>query len=58
MSGFCREIQEFRNNQAIVLGFNNYADLVMESKMAANVDNVYNMINNLLVYGNFEILFI
>ncbi len=46
-----KDIRQYRNDQAVTLGFANYADFAMERKMAANVENVHSMIACLLGKG-------
>lgn len=45
------EIRFKRNEQAKLLGYKTYADFSMETKMAANVENVYHVLDNLLTTG-------
>nr|XP_003699258.2 PREDICTED: probable cytosolic oligopeptidase A isoform X1 [Megachile rotundata] len=47
-STLVEEIRSKRIQQANILGYKSYADLSMESKMAASVENVYNVLDNLL----------
>ncbi|XP_029042450.2 LOW QUALITY PROTEIN: probable cytosolic oligopeptidase A [Osmia bicornis bicornis] len=42
------EIRFKRNEQAKLLGYKTYADMSMETKMAANVENVHHVLDNLL----------
>lgn len=41
-------IRAFRQEQAAILGFDSYADMSMETKMAGSVDNVNNVLDVLL----------
>ncbi|XP_064092424.1 uncharacterized protein LOC135205590 [Macrobrachium nipponense] len=42
------EIRSLRGDQARVLGYENFAQMSMETKMASSVDNVFSMITSLL----------
>lgn len=41
-------IRKLRREQATILGFDSYADMSMETKMAGSVENVYNVLDSLL----------
>lgn len=41
-------IRRLRNEQASILGYETYADMSMETKMAGSVDNVYSVLDSLL----------
>lgn len=41
------EIRDFRRQKAEVLGYKNYMEMSMETKMAGSVDNVLNLLNRL-----------
>ena len=43
-AGHVKDIRQHRLDQAIVTGYNNYAEMSMVTKMAANVENVKTMI--------------
>lgn len=43
-AGHVKDIRQHRLDQAIVLGYNNYAEMSMVTKMANNVENVKTMI--------------
>ena len=43
-----RDIRQARLDQALTLGYKNYAQMSMDTKMAANVENVQTMISSLL----------
>lgn len=45
------EIRFLRRDQAKILGYNSFADMSMETKMAGNVENVQNMLHALLKYA-------
>ncbi|CAK9815319.1 Probable cytosolic oligopeptidase A [Anthophora plagiata] len=47
-SSLLERIRQQRNQTANMLGYKTYADLSMQSKMAASVENVYNTFNILL----------
>ena len=44
---FIKEIKQFRLDQASTLGYKNYAEMSMATKMAGNIDSVMALINNL-----------
>ena len=46
-----KDLRIHRADQAITLGYANFADLSMDTKMAANVENVHSMIACLLGKG-------
>ena len=46
-AGHVKDIRQHRLDQAIVLGYQNYAEMSMVTKMASNVDNVKTMIASL-----------
>ena len=46
-AGHVKDIRQHRLDQAIVLGYHNYAEMSMVTKMAANVENVKTMIASL-----------
>ena len=54
VTSYTKNIRQHRADQAITLGYQNFADLSMESKMAANVENVHSMIACLLGKGDFH----
>lgn len=43
-----QNIRSYRKEQANILGFETYADMSMETKMAGSVENVYNVLDSLL----------
>lgn len=45
------DIRQKRNQEANLLGYKSFADLSMETKMAASVENVYHVLNTLLATG-------
>lgn len=47
-AGHVKDIRQHRLDQAIVLGYHNYAEMSMVTKMANNVENVNTMISSLL----------
>lgn len=47
-AGHVKDIRQHRLDQAIVLGYNNYAEMALVSNMAANVDNVKTMLAAML----------
>jgi Zn-dependent oligopeptidase len=51
VSGQVRDVRQYRQDQAATLGFANFADMSMETKMAANVENVHSMVACLLGKG-------
>merc|ERR1719327_342285 len=46
-AGHIKDIRQHRLDQAITLGYQNYAEMSLASKMAANVDNVKMMLSSL-----------
>jgi len=48
VAGHVKDIRQHRLDQALVLGYYNYAEMSMVTKMAANVDNVQSMIASML----------
>lgn len=48
VSGHVKDIRQHRLDQALVLGYYNYAELSMVTKMAASVENVQSMIASML----------
>lgn len=50
------DIRQKRNQEANLLGYKSFADLSMETKMAASVKNVYHVLNTLLATGKIFIL--
>ncbi|XP_026761172.2 uncharacterized protein LOC113520107 [Galleria mellonella] len=42
------KIRNFRQEQATILGFDNFVDMSMETKMAGSIENVYNMLDSFL----------
>ena len=47
-AGHVKDIRQHRLDQAIVLGYQNYAEMSMVTKMASNVENVHTMLSSLL----------
>ena len=47
-AGHVKDIRQHRLDQAIVLGYHNYAEMSMVTKMASNVENVNTMISSLV----------
>lgn len=46
--GICKRLINIRREVAQLLGFETYADYVLSKRMAGNVENVYNLLNNLI----------
>jgi len=46
------QLRERRIKQAQRLGYKHYAEMSMETKMAGNLDNLYNILNILRDTGN------
>ena len=46
-----RDIRKHRSDQALTLGYKHFGEYSMQTKMAANVDNVHAMISNLKTDG-------
>jgi len=44
----CKRLINLRREMAQLLGHETYADFVMKKRMATNVENVYNLLNNLI----------
>ncbi len=44
----CKRLINIRREVAQLLGFETYADYVLSKRMAGNVENVYNLLNNLI----------
>jgi len=47
LGNYCKEIRQHRLDQALTLGYKNYAEFSMETKMATSVENVQTMISTL-----------
>lgn len=44
----CKRLINLRRERAQLLGYDTFADMVLERRMAANIDNVYGLLNNLI----------
>jgi len=47
VAGFVKDIRQHRLDQAVTLGYENYAEMSLASKMAGSMDNVMNMISTM-----------
>ncbi len=54
VSSQVRALHTHRHDRAALLGYASFADLSMDTKMAANVENVHTMIASLLSRGTLQ----
>ena len=44
---YCKKISELKHKRAQLLGFSNYADYILQERMAEKQENIYNLLDNL-----------
>ena len=46
-TSLCKNIADLKHERAKILGFDNYADYILEERMAENQKNIFNLLDNL-----------
>ena len=46
-NSLCKEIADLKHKRAKLLGYENYADYILQERMAENQKNIYNLLDNL-----------
>ena len=44
---YCKKISDLKHKRAQLLGFSNYADYILQERMAEKQENIYNLLDNL-----------
>ena len=44
---YCKKISDLKHRRAQLLGFSNYADYILQERMAEKQENIYNLLDNL-----------
>ena len=55
VAGQVKDIRQHRLDQAVTLGYYNFAEMSMETKMAGSIENVHSMIASLYGPGTFRL---
>ena len=46
-NSYCKEISNLKHKRAQLLDYNNYADYILQERMAEKQENIYNLLDNL-----------